>query len=349
MNSERQSIMDSFERPVEAWAPGSDEHASFVALPRLAESAIDENDKNANPVEFIFGAQQESQSTGNVIPIWLDAVEPDSYSEFWQMPGNVDCGRDGDIKYVASDNYLLANLNVALPDYDQIENIVESAYMLLLDFGQTRGFAHLARIWNYMPDINKGDGDDEFYRRFIVGRAHAFDIVGYSDSQLPAATAIGSAVGTPLSITILSASTAVPMIGNSRQVDPFLYPSEHGSRSPSFSRAAIVTGKDANCLLVSGTASVVGHESRHQDDAAEQAQETCENILQIVRDAKKNSCRIGDGQLSANFRVYLRRAEDLATVQEIHRRYFGASPTVFLLGNICRRELLLESEAVFCF
>ena len=34
-----------------------------------------------------------------------------------------------------------------------------------------RRYRHLQRIWNYLDDINQGEGDEERYRVFCSGRA----------------------------------------------------------------------------------------------------------------------------------------------------------------------------------
>ena len=47
------------------------------------------------------------------------------------------------------------------------------------------------KIWNYIPGINEGEGDDECYRQFCIGRAEAL-AAGYGEQPpMPAATAIG--------------------------------------------------------------------------------------------------------------------------------------------------------------
>ena len=48
---------------------------------------------------------------------------------------------------------------------------------------------HVLRLWNYFDAINLGDGDEERYRRFCVGRARGAQ--ANAADRYPAATAIG--------------------------------------------------------------------------------------------------------------------------------------------------------------
>jgi chorismate lyase/3-hydroxybenzoate synthase len=44
--------------------------------------------------------------------------------------------------------------------------------------------------------------------------------------------------------------------------------------------------------------------------------------------------------------VYVRDAGDVAAVQRVMNERCGAAPAVFLQADICRKELLVEIEAV---
>jgi chorismate lyase/3-hydroxybenzoate synthase len=139
------------------------------------------------------------------------------------------------------------------------------------------------------------------------------------------------------------------MLGNARQIDAYKYPAIYGSCSPSFSRAAIVQGDTGGALIISGTASVVGHKSIHHDDVLAQAKETCENICQLLRDAEAATCCDIKPDSRSVFRIYLRQPEHLESVRNVHKEYFPESPMIFLQGDICRSELLIETEAVVPF
>ena len=86
-------------------------------------------------------------------------------------------------------HYALCAVSVAEEDGD-IENAAATAYERLLTCVRPSERPYLLRIWNYFAAINEGEGDDERYRRFCVGRARAVD--GMFNDPPPAATAIGT-------------------------------------------------------------------------------------------------------------------------------------------------------------
>ena len=292
---------------------------------------------------FRFGADKPGDRDS--FPIQLQALGDSPKIEQWLSDEQVIAEPDGEIRCVESGEHLLLALSAPCGD-DELEGLVERSYYRLVSKGRERGFAHPVRAWNFMPAINLGEGDTERYRRFTVGRALAFDALGIGEKQLPAGTAIGSGAGSALSIILLLARKPALMLGNSRQVNAYSYPSQYGPRSPSFSRAAIVKSKDGCCLLISGTASVVGHESVHIGNIAAQTEETCHNILQLIEDARQRAGLEAGSYQRACFRIYVREPADLQAVKKVHDKYFSGEPVIFLQGDVCRKELLVETEAV---
>lgn len=278
---------------------------------------------------------------GANLPVLQGTISGEQWLDF----GPVAHGADGLIVHSASSAHLVANTDIPAGQLVDTEQVVAETYAGLLRFCEARGFHHIVRAWNFIPEINSGDGDFERYRRFSVGRAEAFDDMGIAETRLPAGTAIGVGTQDPLSITVLAAMSPPQMISNPRQIDAYHYPCEHGPRSPSFSRAALLKTDTQYCLLVSGTASVVGHRSMHPADVTKQTHETCVNLTQLLNDAGYSGS--ASKPVKAAFRVYIRYAKDFASVREIHQSYFPGVPTTYLQGDICRRELLVETEAVF--
>ncbi len=90
-------------------------------------------------------------------------------------------------------------------------------------------------------------------------------------------------------------------------------------------------------LFLSGTASILGHESVHMDQVLEQTRETLRNL---------------DALLDANdelrlLKVYLRSEEDLEPIRTLLDERIGRRvPTLWLRADICRPELLVEIEGV---
>lgn len=230
-----------------------------------------------------------------------------------------------------------------------LQAAARQAYAELFALLMQRRCPHLLRLWNYIADINRPAGDSaasERYRLFNVGRQQAFLDAGRGVFDgAPAACALGLADG-PLRVFFLAGQRAPLAIENPRQVSAYRYPERYGPRSPTFSRAALADGgADGSLLLISGTASIVGHESLHRGDVRRQTEESLANI-DAVRDAA------GAGFLRQDFvhTVYLRDAADLGAVREVFERHVGrdspaARSALYVRADICRAELLVEIEA----
>jgi chorismate lyase/3-hydroxybenzoate synthase len=89
-----------------------------------------------------------------------------------------------------------------------------------------------------------------------------------------------------LQIYFLAGAHPPTHLGNPRQVNAYEYPTIYGPRSPSFARATLCRSDSATHLFISGTASVVGHQSQHVGSADLQALETVTNLRALVEHAQ---------------------------------------------------------------
>jgi len=223
----------------------------------------------------------------------------------------------------------------------------DTAYRHLLRVVRGSPQPHLLRVWNYFAQINEGAGDDERYRRFCVGRARAVDAA--FNQPPPAATAIGTD-GEPGVLQVIALCTRAPGVAleNPRQTPAWQYPREFGPVPPGFSRGALTGEGDALRLLASGTASIVGHVSRHVGDLEVQIAETFANLHALLDEAARHSGRIFTLDGCESLRVYLRHREHLTRAQAALRQHCGdLARVLFLRGDVCRRELDIEIEGVF--
>ena len=116
----------------------------------------------------------------------------------------------------------------------------------------------------------------------------------------------------------------------------------------SFARATIGQVGEDRHLFVAGTASVVGHETRHLGLPLEQTCETLENLESLLHHADEFT---GYHFLAIPHRtlckVYARTPDHLPVIR---RALADSSLTMdhclFLQGDLCRKELLVEIEAV---
>jgi chorismate lyase/3-hydroxybenzoate synthase len=245
------------------------------------------------------------------------------------------------------DHYAMVAISVDEADGD-IEAAAATAYERLLVAVRPSAHPYILRIWNYFAAINRGEGDGERYRRFCVGRARGVD--GMFNDPPPAATAIGTD-GEPGRLQVVALCARAPAIAleNPRQTPAWQYPREHGPVSPGFSRGALLDADTPTPrLLASGTASIVGHVSRHPGDVGAQLRESLENLRALLAEGERRSGRRFDPAGCESLRVYLRRDADLGAARAaLADAGFAPDRISWLRGDVCRRELDVELEGVF--
>jgi chorismate lyase / 3-hydroxybenzoate synthase len=269
-------------------------------------------------------------------------------TELWLSQRPVRHGWDDGIGYSENGEMLVLQLRLEEDQLQPLADGVYGAYRRIAGIVAARGYPELWRVWHYLGEINEGEGDGERYRQFCVGRYRALDDHNGFEARLPAASAIG-ARGGGLSIIALAGKLPGLQVENPRQVSAFRYPRAYGPRSPSFSRATLLPFADGPRLLVSGTASIVGHATAHAGDTLAQLRQTASNLDALLSHAVHT---LLPGRRAAEFAaesyiVYLRHDEDLPLVQPELRRLFGDTPLQVLAGDVCRPELLIEIEAVY--
>jgi chorismate lyase / 3-hydroxybenzoate synthase len=223
----------------------------------------------------------------------------------------------------------------------------ELAYQEVFGVLKETEHPHLIRIWNYLPEINREAGGDERYRLFNSARQLAFRNSGQATvGTVPAASALGSPAGSPISIYFLAARQPPKMIENPRQTSAYHYPPKFGRHSPIFSRACMLRKSAGTSLFVSGTASIVGHETVHQGDVAAQTRETMANINALLDEANRVAGLARYSLDELKFKVYVRQPSDLGAIEEaLWGSLRSSSPIVYLQADVCREDLLVEIEA----
>ncbi len=223
----------------------------------------------------------------------------------------------------------------------------EVAYQEIFGVLRETEHRHLIRIWNYLPEINREADGDERYRLFNSARQMAFRDSGQTTvGSVPAASALGSPAGSPISIYFLAARQPPKMIENPRQTSAYFYPPKFGRHSPIFSRACVLHESAGTNLFVSGTASIVGCETIHQGDVGAQTRETMANISALLDEVNRV---VGSARYSLDglkFKVYVRQPFDLGAIEgALSRSLRPSTPIVYLQADVCREDLLVEIEA----
>lgn len=266
--------------------------------------------------------------------------------EVWRANAPVSSGRDGDIAW-STDGQLLFGAIEIDESAVGVEAAAESAYAQLINFVRRSDTPQLLRVWNYLDAITLGDGDGERYREFCVGRARGMG--DFDASRLPAATAIGRCDDERvIQIYWLAARESGTPVENPRQVSAYLYPRQYGRQAPSFARAMLPPPGGHMPLLLSGTASVVGHASRHAGELQAQIEETFANFDALLGAARQRApslpAQFGPG---TRLKVYVRDESDLPAVAEaLDHRFGDRVPRILLHAAICRRELSMEIDGV---
>lgn len=271
--------------------------------------------------------------------------------EYWHSTAPIRRGQFGDIHFSkAAEDVLYGVITLEessiLPTggASALQLLAEQAYRQLFALLAAENCQHLWRIWNYIPRINAEQDGLERYRLFNIGRHQAFAACARPVDSSPAACALGTADG-PVSLAFLASTRPALALENPRQVSAFAYPRQYGPRSPTFSRAALASQQGEDILFISGTASIVGHATLHQDDVAAQTRETFANITILLDEAQRQHAAAFTLQ-QLDYRVYIRHAADYPAVRAAFLQCVGDdSRAVYVQADICRADLLVEIEA----
>lgn len=293
-----------------------------------------------------FGQGQPASTDAREIAIPLTVLDG-AADEYWLSTTPVRHGWQDGLGYAENGEVLIGQLHLSEHEIARfgLARAVFHAYARINHLLHGRGYPHWLRMWNYLADILAGEGEAERYRLFNQGRAKALELKQEFERQLPAATAIGTPEGGLLIYFLGAARVAGVRAENPRQVPAIEYPRQYGLKSPNFSRATRVEWADGGDLLVSGTASVVGHETRHAGDLAAQLDETLANLEHLVAHAGQQ--RGAGCYLPQGFRLYLKNPEQLDSLLPALRAHFGAVPITCLQGTVCRPDLLIEIEGIY--
>lgn len=292
-----------------------------------------------------FGSAPIQHDDPRCVRVRLEPLHGAGIMEVWHASGPVTYGFDGALRYAADPDHLLGAIEVDEREHGGIAGATEFAYAALSRFVASSRHPHLLRIWNYLDRINLGSGDDERYKLFCVGRAEGLRSAGWNETY-PAATCIGRRDGNPiLQVYCLAGRTRGVPLENPRQTSAYRYPRQYGPVAPTFSRAMLASDR---LIMISGTASIVGHASRHPGDVRAQLQETLNNISNLLQRAagaaRGITPRLGAESL---LKIYLRDPSLAGDVEALLKERLP-SQTQFLIlhADICRAELLLEVDCL---
>jgi chorismate lyase/3-hydroxybenzoate synthase len=302
-------------------------------------------------VRPLFPAPEDVAITQVCTPMIAGA---DAAAEVWRLAGPMHSGQLGRVRYRHNGRLLFAFLSVLETEFADpraadaayaLRSATKAGYRELFSAIEALRFPQPLRIWNFLPQINGDSCGGERYWHFNGARQDVF--LGFNrciTGNVPAASAVGAAAATPLTIYCIASASAPISLENPRQRSAWSYPPQYGPRSPTFSRGCIASD-GAQTLFISGTSSIVGHETAHAGNEREQTRETLRNIRAMIEAANE---RIGAKRFTSRdlrYKVYVRRPQDQPNIERELRREIGEAPVIYLQADICRRDLLVEIEA----
>jgi enamine deaminase RidA (YjgF/YER057c/UK114 family) len=226
------------------------------------------------------------------------------------------------------------------------ESMFRQAERLLRSHGAS--YRDVARTWIYIDDILG------WYDEFNHARNRCYSDVGFlgnpSDEEqaerlfLPASTGIAgkNPAGASAVMDVFAVhgnsggSIRMRPISGTRQRSPFRYGS-------AFSRAMVVEEPDLKLILVSGTASIDEEgKTVFAGDAAAQIRHTLDVVSALIA---------GEGaslQDLCEATVFLKRSGDFPLyLEEAGRFGISEAPSVNIVADVCRADLLFELDAAF--
>jgi len=329
-------------------------HAQAFHVEYMEETRL-QTRLSASPSGFL-GIVYHSRTSGNpggpddipVVSLNLPQLGKPPLVEVWTSPLPVTYQQAGGIHCAMNGEVLFGALQLAEPPGVSLDTVTSRAYQNLLTQARALGYPHLLRVWNYFPSINSESDGIERYQRFCAGRYQALSegLEGFPRT-LPAGTAVGTLSG-PFTIHFLAARQPGAHIENPRQVSAYEYPPVYGLCSPSFSRATLRPSLSGAQLLIAGTASIVGHASEHVGSTYRQTLEILHNLnVLLARTEQLHGTDRRQWLGRTLFKVYFRHPEHVVTIRKMVQTLLPSHAQVlYLQGEMCRRELLVEIEAV---
>lgn len=300
---------------------------------------------------LFFGARSNTNENCLSIQTELELLGSNLFAQYWFTDQQVSQARYKNIHCAHTPQMMFGLIQLPCSATEDFQALTHKAYYEIYECLQNSSCQHLLRTWNFFPNITAVDTlhkQQNRYEVFCHGRLQAMHDSGIKTKIYPAATVIGSHDNN-LQIYFLASDTPGTAVENPRQTSAYHYPVDDNHTQPLFSRGLLKTWGQRTHFYVSGTASIVGHETLHIDDVCAQLNESINNVETLVAHANdKHRTQLNAQDDLLYMKVYIRHRQDVEQINQVlAARLSSNTPRALLLGDMCRENLLVEIEAFY--
>jgi len=252
---------------------------------------------------------------------------------------------------IASD-FRLSIFDQSMQIFDKIKKIMELENMPINS---------IVRQWNYIANITLVKDDKQHYQEFNDARSHFYNQTNWP-AGYPAATGIGTENGGVVvdlfAVTPKKENVSIFALDNKLQVAAHAYSQQvligqedaifKTRTTPKFERGKVVYANKESLVYISGTAAIRGEASLEGVGIKTQTVTTLENIdyLTSVENLQEAGVPCVKAVEMKSLRIYLKEPQYYDEAKKVVDSMSPEVPSVYLLGDICRDNLLIEIEGI---
>lgn len=300
-------------------------------------------------------------------PLCNNALVLETHSSIISSESNIHYRSFGEDEYVVIEdaNAKTLHLGGVLPEstakstFEQSMQIFEKIQMILEK--EKMPINSIVRQWNYIANITQVVDGKQHYQEFNDARSHFYEKATW-EKGYPAATGIGTSFGGVVVdlIAVKPKKNKVEVFALDNQLQVPAHDYSQGvlvgkedafykvRTTPKFERGKVISTPPESLVYVSGTAAIRGEETLENVGVKVQTVATLENIEYLI--SKENIKKAGvESEKPAclkSLRIYLKEASFYEEAKNVIDQKYPNIPMVYLLGDVCRDNLLIEIEGI---
>jgi enamine deaminase RidA (YjgF/YER057c/UK114 family) len=219
----------------------------------------------------------------------------------------------------------------------------------------------IVRQWNYIANITQVVNGKQHYQAFNDARSHFYNTTDWTNGY-PAATGIGTCSGGVVvdvfAIKPKKKTIEIHALDNKLQVpahdySPNVLIGEQDATyktctTPKFERGKVICINPEILIYISGTAAIRGEQNPDGSSIEKQTRTTLENIDYLIstENLKNAGVECTKTPEIKSLRIYLKEDSFYEAAKQMIDQSLPHVPAVYLLGDICRDNLLIEIEGI---